>query len=99
MILQNGAKFIQKRIPGFKNHIMDLDNFRQAVKRPTSKSLMDYIPSAKKLYAEDLSKITFNYLCVKIHRIPDVIFEIISHFHEPTPVYFFSSNITYFLQK
>ena len=98
IILQNGAKFIQKLTPDFKNHIRDLDNFRQAVKRPTSKRLMDYIPSAKNLNTEDLFKITFNYF-VKIHQISDVIFEIISHFHDATSVYFFSSNITYFLQK
>ena len=59
---------------------------------------MDYIPSAKNLNTEDLFKITFNYF-VKIHQISDVIFEIISHFHDATSVYFFSSNITYFLQK
>ena len=28
-ILQNGAKFIQKLTPGFKNHTRNLDNFRQ----------------------------------------------------------------------
>ena len=63
IILQNGAKFIQKLTPDFKNHIKDLDNLRQAVKRPTSKRLIDYIPLAKKLNTEDLFKITFNYLC------------------------------------
>ena len=36
-ILENGAKFIQKLIPDFKNHMMNLDNFRrQAVERPKS---------------------------------------------------------------
>ena len=30
-ILQNGAKFIQKLTPNFKNHMRNLDNFRQAV--------------------------------------------------------------------
>ena len=30
-LLQNGAKFIQKLTPGFKNHMKNLDNFRQAV--------------------------------------------------------------------
>ena len=30
-ILQNGAKFIQKLTPGFKNHMRNLENFRQAV--------------------------------------------------------------------
>ena len=36
------------------------------------------IPSAKTLYTEDLSNITFNYC--EIHQIPYVIFETISHF-------------------
>ena len=35
-LLQNGAKFIQKLTPGFKNHMKNLDNFRQAVKDPKS---------------------------------------------------------------
>ena len=35
-ILQNGVKFIQKLTPGFKNHIRNLDNFRQAVESPKS---------------------------------------------------------------
>ena len=30
-ILQNGAKFIQKLIPGFKNYLRNSNNFRQAV--------------------------------------------------------------------
>ena len=35
-ILQNGARFIQKLTPGFKNHMRKLDNFRQAVESPKS---------------------------------------------------------------
>ena len=35
-ILQNGARFIQKLSPGFKNHMKNLNNFRQAVKSPKS---------------------------------------------------------------
>ena len=47
----------------------NLDNFRQAVENPkssNSKGLYlskNYIRSAKTLYVEDLSNITFNYLC------------------------------------
>ena len=37
-ILQNGAKFIQKLTLGFKNHMRNLDNFRQAVESPDSLS-------------------------------------------------------------
>ena len=57
------CKVYTKLTPGFENHMRDLDNFRRAMKRPTRKSLMDYISSAKQLYAEDLSNITFNYFC------------------------------------
>ena len=35
-LLQNDAKFIQKLTPGFKNHMRNLDNFRQAAKSPKS---------------------------------------------------------------
>ena len=47
---------------------MSLDNFRQAVESPKSWNSMGRIcqkciSSAKKLYTEDLSNITFNYLC------------------------------------
>ena len=30
-ILENGAKFIEKLTPGFKNQMRNLNNFRQAV--------------------------------------------------------------------
>ena len=35
-ILQNGAKFLLKPTLGFKNHMRNLDNFRQAVETPKS---------------------------------------------------------------
>ena len=35
-ILQNSAKFIQKLTPGFKNYMMNLDNFRQSLESPKS---------------------------------------------------------------
>ena len=47
----------------------NLDNFRQAVENPKSWNSMgshlskNYIRSAKALYVEDFSNITFNYLC------------------------------------
>ena len=67
--IQNGAKFLQKLALGFKNHMRNLDNFRQAVESPKSWNLMGfspkkYIPSAKTLYTVGLSNITSNYLCV-----------------------------------
>ena len=98
-----GAKFIQKLTPHFKNHMRNLDNFRQAVESLKSWSLMGYfcpkkyIPSAK-TYTDNLSNITVSYLCENSPNSlsflkPWVIF------HETTTLYFFSSNITYFLQK
>ena len=36
VLLQNGAKFIQKLTPGFKNHMRNLNNFGQAVESPKS---------------------------------------------------------------
>ena len=38
--IQNGAKFLQKLTPGFKNHMRNLDNFRQAVESPKSWNLI-----------------------------------------------------------
>ena len=41
-ILQNGAKFIQRKTPGFKNYMRNSDNFRQAVESPKSWNLLGY---------------------------------------------------------
>ena len=35
-ILKNGAKFIEKLTPGFKDRMRNLDNFREAVESPKS---------------------------------------------------------------
>ena len=58
----------QKPTPGLKNHMRNLDNYRQAVESPKSWNLMGYfcpkkknIPSAQ-TYIADLSNITFNFL-------------------------------------
>ena len=83
-LLKNGAKFIQKLTPDFKNHMRNLDNFRQAVESPKSWNSMGYI----------CLKTTFLHLkyylqiyltlrsttCLKTHQIPFVIFETINHF-------------------
>ena len=68
-VLQNGAKFIQKLTPGFKNH-RNLNKFKQEWKVQNRKSwnLIDLCPKSKFLqlkhvHTEDLSNITFNYLC------------------------------------
>ena len=60
-ILQNGAKFIQKLTPGWgiwKNS----DKSRKSKKLTLDGLILSkkYILSAKTLYAEDLSKVTFN---------------------------------------
>ena len=97
-ILQNGAKFIQKLTPGFKNHMTNLENIRQALESPKSWNLMGYfcpkinlskkyIPSAKTLYTEYL---TFNYL---FENSPNYLRHYIT-FHDTTPLYLFSSNTT-----
>ena len=39
-MLKNGTKFIQELIPGFKNHMRNLDNFRQAVENPKTWNVM-----------------------------------------------------------
>ena len=54
--IKNGAKGIQELTPGFKNHMMNLENFREAVESAKSWKLdglvlsKKYIPSAKTLY-------------------------------------------------
>ena len=88
-ILQNGAKFIQKLTPGFKNHMRNLNNFRQAMEIPISKLKFDgllskkYIPSHK-TYTEDLPKITFSYLC---ENSPNY------SFHSRNPKSFFTTQL------
>ena len=57
----------KKLTPGFKNHMRNLDNFRQAVVQKVeiqyATFVKKFIPSAKTLYKEGLSNITINYLC------------------------------------
>ena len=53
---------MQKLTPGFKNHMRNLDSFRQAVKSLLSKKYIFSAKTRKTLNIEDLSKITFNYL-------------------------------------
>ena len=101
-ILQNDAKFIQKLTPDFKNHMRNLENMSQALESPKSWFLMGYfcpkinlfkkyILSAK-TYTEGL---IFNYL---FENSQNYLCHYII-FHDITPLYFFSSNTTYFLLK
>ena len=47
-ILQNGATFIPKLNPGFKNHLRNLDNFRQALESLKRVNLMGNFCSKNK---------------------------------------------------
>ena len=80
----NGAKFIQKLIPDFKNH-RNLDNFRQAVKSPKSRNSMGCICLKTTLfqlkhYIQKIYLTLLSTTCLKIHQIPHAIFETISYF-------------------
>ena len=103
-ILQNGAKFIQKLTSGFKNHMRNLYNFRQAVESPKSWNLMGYFCPKNSLlqlkhYIQRIYLTLLSIICVEIHQIPYVIFETISHFSRHNSSVFLSSNIKYFQQK
>ena len=80
-ILQNGAKFIQKLTLGFKNHMRNLNNFRQAVESPKSWNLMGFCPKNTflqlKHYIQRIYLTLLSTTCVKIHQITYVIFETI----------------------
>ena len=78
--IQNGATFLHKLTPGFKNHLKNLDNFRQAVKSSKSWNLMGYFCPKNAFLQLDhyMPKIYLKLLsttCVKIHEITYVIFE------------------------
>ena len=82
-ILQNGAKFIQKLSPGFKNHLRNLDNFSQAVESSKSWNLTCYFCPKNtffqlKRYIQTVYLTLVSTTCVKIHHY--VIFETISYF-------------------
>ena len=91
-ILQNRARFIQKLTPGFKNHLRNLENFRQALEGPKSCNLMGYF-CPKNTFLILIPNTSHSYV------ISPVIFETISHFSRQNSSAFFSSNITSFLQK
>ena len=94
---------MQKLIPDFKNH-RNLDNFRQAVKSLKCRNSMGYIclkttSVQLKYYIQKIYLTLLSTTCVKIHQIPYVIFETISHFSRHNSFILFSSNFTYFWQK
>ena len=72
-ILQNDAKFIWNLTPGFKNHMRDLGNFKQAVENSKGWNMMGYFCQknafvqkihsfSQNIFRENWSNITFNYL-------------------------------------
>ena len=75
-MLQNGAKFIQKLAPGFKNHMRNLDTFRQAVESPENWNTFLQL----KHYIQRIYLTLFSTTCVKIYQIPYVIFETVKKF-------------------
>ena len=96
--LQNGTKFIQKLTIGFKNHMRNMRNFRQAVESPKSWNLMGFCPKNTFLQLKPIQTIYLTLLsttCVKIHQITDVIFETTSHFsqHNPSVSFLLKHNI------
>ena len=102
--MQNGVKFIQKLTPDFKNHMRNLDNFRQAVESPKSWNSIGYICLKTtflqlKHYIQKIYLTLLSTTCVEIHRIlisflkPHVIY------HDTTRPYYFSSNVKYFWKK
>ena len=92
--LRNGTNFIQKLTPGFKNHMRNLVNFRQAVESLKIGNSMGYfcpkiIFLQLKHYIQRIYLTLLSTTCVKIHQIPDVIFQTISHFSRySSSVYF-----------
>ena len=96
-ILQNGAMFIQKLTPGFKNQMKNLETSSAKFKtlkfdglllskkcicpKNTFLQLKDYI---QRIYLTLLST-----TCVKIHQITRVIFETKSHFSRHNSFVFF----------
>ena len=93
-LLENGAKFIQKLTPGFKNHMRNLDNLCldnlwnmdkqwkvHEVEIQWATLSKKYIPSAKTLvFTINTEDLTLLSTTVKIHQVPllYVIFETIA---------------------
>ena len=79
---QNGAKLLQKLRPCFKNHMRNLDNFRQAVESPKSWNKMDYFCRKNTFlrlqhYIPKIYLTLLSATWVKIHQNTYVVFETI----------------------
>ena len=94
--IQNGAKFLQKLTPGFKNHMRNLDNFTQAVESPELKfDGLHFCPKNTFLqlehYMPKIYLILLSTTCVKIHQITYFILlkPYIIHFSQHSSSVFF----------
>ena len=99
-VITKWCKIYTKTDSGFKNHMRNLDNFRQTVESPKSWNLMGYF-CPKNTFLQLKHYIQRIYLTllstiVKTHKIPNVNFNSISHFSRHNLSVFFSSNNTYF---
>ena len=109
-ILQNGAKFVQKLTPGFKNHMRNLDNFRQAVESLKRSNLICYF-CPKNSFVQKIHSFSWkiiyigfiwHYFQLLVWKFTKLLMSFLKPkaiFSGTAPLYFFSSNITYFLQK
>ena len=84
----------KKLTPGLKNHMRNLDNFREAVDSQKSWNLMGYFCPKNtflqlKHYIQRIYITLLSTTCVKIHQMTDVIFGIKSHFSQNSPSIFF----------
>ena len=96
-ILQDGAKFIEKLTPAFRNKMRNLNSFRQAVESSTNWNLMGFCPKntflqlkhyMQRIYLTLLSttsKNSPNYLCHFCQTI--------SHFSQQTPLYLLAQRL------
>ena len=94
----------KKATSGLKNHMRNLDNFRQAVESPKSWNFMRYFcPKNTFLWLKHIRGFIQHYFQLLawklIHQMTYVILKPYVIFHDKAPLYFFSLNITYFLKK
>ena len=86
----------KKLTPGLKNHMRNLDNFREAVDSQKSWNLMGYFcPKNTFLQLKHIQRIYLTLLstsCLKTHQMTYVIFETICHFSRHNPSIYRNEN-------
>ena len=85
MFYQRYYKMVQnlkKLTPGFKNHMRNLENIRQAVESLKRRNSMGYFCTKIKFLQlkHYIHRIVLPYFHLPVHQIPYVISETISHF-------------------